>query len=361
MAEEKLVRVTHEQLHKLIKDKFMAAGLPEDQAEETANHLVYADSNGVHSHGAVRVEYYSERIAKGGINCNPKIKFEQTGPATGIFHGDNAQGQYVANLALEPLIRMAKEVGVAVVGVSRCGHTGTLSYYCRKLAEAGLISIAMTQSDPMVVPFGGAEPYYGTNPIGFAAPRAHGGPIVVDLATTVQAWGKVLDKRSKNELIPDTWAVGPDGNPTTDPHNIAGLVPIAGPKGYALMMMVDILASILVGLPFGKHVSSMYSDLTAGRNLGQFYIAIDPERFAGLDQFKADIDKTVEELHQITPADGYDHVRYPGEGAEERHKLALKEGIEIPEQIYNYLLSDDIHYDHYDNKNAFAEDISKDE
>ena len=163
MSEEKMIKVTPNELHELIQNKLEAAGLPKEQAVETANHLVYADLCGVHSHGAVRVEYYSERINKGGITREPEIVFEKTGESSGVFHGDNAQGQYVANLALEPAIEMAKKSGVAVIGVSKCGHTGTLSYYLRKIAEAGLVGMAMTQSDPMAVPFGGAEPYYGTN------------------------------------------------------------------------------------------------------------------------------------------------------------------------------------------------------
>ena len=138
----------------------------------------------------------------------------------------------------------------------------------------------------MVVPFGGSEVYYGTNPIAFSAPRSNGRPIVFDMATTVQAWGKILDKRSRGESIPDTWAVDETGAPTTDPNQVAGLLPIAGPKGYGLMMMVDILAGVLLGLPFGKGVSSMYADLTEERNLGHTYIIIDPARFRDIEEFK---------------------------------------------------------------------------
>lgn len=352
--EEKLVRVSGDELHKLIKNKLMLAGLPEDQSEETANHLVYADLSGVHSHGTVRVEYYAERINKGGITINPDIRFEKTGESTGIFHGDNAQGHYVANLALEPAIQMAKDTGVAVVGVANCGHTGTLFYYLRKIAAQDLLALAMTPSDPMAVPFGGAEVYYGTNPIGFGAPSATGESLVFDMATTVQAWGKVLDARSKGHSIPDTWAVDENGKPTTDPNNVAGLVPIAGPKGYGLMMMVDVFTSILLGLPFGKHVSSMYDDLHKGRDLSQTFIIIDPERFAGLAQFKDKITKTMQELNAIKPAHGFENVRYPGQESLRRYHKNLEEGVEIPESIIDYLRSDVIHNNAYEGLSAFA-------
>lgn len=354
MTEEKMVRVMPDELHRLIQNKLEAAGLPIEQANETAKHLVYADLCGVHSHGAVRVEYYSERINKGGITRRPNIKFEKTGESSGVFHGDNAQGQYVANLALDPAIKMAKQSGVAVIGVSKCGHTGTLSYYLRKIAEAGLVGVAMTQSDPMAVPFGGAEVYYGTNPIGFGAPSSTETPLIFDMATTVQAWGKILDARSKGKEIPSDWAVNATGTPTTDPKSVRGLMPIAGPKGYGLMMMVDILSGVLLNLPFGKHVSSMYHDLHSGRNLGQLYIILDPARFGNADQFKADITQTMEELNAIKPAEGYASVRYPGQGSNQRYEKNRVNGVDIPESIVSYLQSDVIHTDAFEGLGVFA-------
>lgn len=351
----KTVNVNAGRLHELIKNKLLLAGLTEEQAEETTNHLVYADMIGVHSHGAVRVEYYAERISKGGINTNPELSFEKTGASTGIFHGDNAQGHYVANKAIEPAIEMAKESGSAVVGVSRVGHTGTLSYYLRKIAEQDLIGIAVTQSDPMVVPYGGSEVYYGTNPIAFAVPRSNGDPIVFDMATTVQAWGKILDARSKGNDIPDTWAVDETGAPTTDPNAVAGLLPIAGPKGYGLMMMVDILAGVLLGLPFGKSVTSMYADLTEDRNLGHTYIIIDPSRFRDVEDFKADMGRTVDELHAVTPATGFDQVYYPGELSSLARERNLEAGVDIPVSIMDYLESDEIYINSYDGKGVFAD------
>lgn len=353
--EEKTVNIKEDRLHELMKNKFMLAGMPEDQAEETANHLVYANMVGVHSHGAVRVEYYSERILKGGVNLDPDLSFEKTGPSTAIFHGDNGQGHYVVNEALEPSIQMAKDSGVAVVGISKVSHTGTMSYYLRKISEQGLFGFAVTQSDPMIVPFGGADVYYGTNPIAFSAPRANGVPVVFDMATSVQAWGQILDARSRGQDIPDTWAVDAEGAPTTDPDNVAGLLPIAGPKGYGLMMMVDILAGVLLGLPFGKSVSSMYHDLSEGRNLGHTFILIDPSRFRDQKEFEQDIERTISELHAITPAPGFDQVYYPGELdvlAMENHQ---KNGIDLPESMINYLESDEVYIKSYDGKGIFAD------
>lgn len=192
-----IVIVQYKELYELIKKKLMKAGLKEEHSAEVANHLAFADCSGIHSHGSVRVDYYAERISKGGVTLDPNMYFERTGNSTGIFHGDNGVGQYVAKLAMEHTINMAKETGVAVVGISKMSHGGALAYYVKEMAKNDLIGISMCQSDPMVVPYGGKEIYYGTNPIAFSAPSASGEPIVFDMATSVQAWGKILDARSK--------------------------------------------------------------------------------------------------------------------------------------------------------------------
>ncbi len=349
------MKVTKEKLKDLISTKLHKAGLTEEHANGVADVLVHADARGVHSHGAMRVEYYAERIAKGGINNEPNFKFEKTGPCTAVFDGDNGVGHVAAKLAMDEAIKMAKENGIAVVGVKKISHSGALSYFVGQAAHENLIGISVCQSDPMVVPFGGAAPYYGTNPIAFAAPGKDGDQITFDMATTVQAWGKVLHARSKNEPIPETWAVDSNGEPTTDPFKVNALLPIAGPKGYGLMMMVDVLSGILLGLPFGGKVSSMYHDLTEYRNLGQLHIVINPDFFTTLSAFQEGISTTMQDLNNIKPAPGYDKVYYPGQRSAERVKKYEENGIEIVDDIYEYLTSDVIHNNAYDHKNPFAE------
>lgn len=353
-SQEKYIYLRKEELKSLIKKKIKSAGLSEEHAETVADHLAYADSRGVHSHGAMRVEYYAERIAKGGMNAHPNMSFTRTGPCTGIYDGDNATGFVVAKNAMEEAIGIARENGIAVVGMHRMAHCGTLSYYLRMAAAEGMIGISMCQSDPMVVPYGGSSAFFGTNPIGFAAPINDRETLVFDMATTVGAWGKILDHRSKKEAIPDTWAVGSDGYPTTDPFDVRGLLPIAGPKGYGLMLMVDVLSGILTGAPYGPHVTSMYADLSSGRELGQIHIVINPEYFCGRSEFQARLQSMINELHAVKPAPGCGGVRYPGESSDIRAEKYLQTGIPVVESIYNYLVSDDIHYDHYDHGNPFA-------
>lgn len=349
-----MVRIAKAELKDLMKNKIHKAGLKEDHADVVADVLAHADARGVHSHGAMRVEYYAERIAKGGITHDPAFEFKKTGPSSGVFEGDNGAGHVAAKMAMDEAIDLAKESGIAIVGVKHISHSGALSYFVDQAAREDMVGISMCQSDPMVVPYGGAEPYYGTNPIAFAAPGEDDQIVTFDMATTVQAWGKVLHARSKNEEIPDTWAVDADGNPTTDPTKVNALVPIAGPKGYGLMLLVDVLSGILLGLPYGDKVSSMYHDLTKGRDLGQLHIVINPSFFTDLDSFKANLSASMNDLNNIKPAAGFDIVNWPGQRSMAREKAYEEDGIEIVDEIHEYLLSDVIHNNAYDDKDPFA-------
>ena len=350
------MKLSRIELKTLMKNKLMAAGLSEPHAETTAEILTWSHERGYASHGAVRVEYYSERIFKGGITTAPKFTWKETGPCSGIFDGDNGVGYVVAVEGMKKAIEMAKESGIAVVGMTNMSHSGSIGYYAEMAAKEDLVAITFCQSDPMAVPYGGTEPYYGTNPISFAAPTADERTVVFDMATTVQAWGKILDKRSQGASIPADWAVDEKGLPVTDSHLVNALVPIAGAKGYGLMMMVDIFSGVLLGVPFGKHVSSMYHDLSEGRCLGQMHIVMDPARFVGIEQFKKNMSQVLDELGSMPAAEGYGKVYYPGERAVMRRDKAYAEGgIEVVDELVEYLKSDNIHFDRYDHKNRFAD------
>ena len=348
------MRIAKADLKELMKNKFIKAGLLEEHADIVADVLVHADARGVHSHGAMRVEYYAERIAKGGTTTRPKFSFEKTGPCSAIFDGDNASGQVVAKLAMDEAITMARETGIAVVGCKRLGHSGALSYFVQQAAREKLIGISLCQSDPMAVPYGGAEPFFGTHPVALSAPGADGRMITVDMASTITAWGKILHARSKHESIPGDGAVDADGEFTTDPYKVNALVHIAGAKGYGLAMMVDILSGVLLGLPYGNKVSSMYHDLSEGRNLGQLHIVIDPAYFTDLTGFLQNINNMMDDINSLKPAAGFKQVLFPGQASAMREKAYERDGIEIVDDIYEYLVSDVIHNNKYDHKGNFA-------
>jgi ureidoglycolate dehydrogenase (NAD+) len=223
-------KIAPRELFELMKGKLHKAGLTEEHADIVADVLLHAELRGVDSHGAIRVEYYSERINKGGTNRSPRFKFNKTGPCSGIFEGDNGAGHVVAKLGMEQAIKMAKENGISVVGMRELGHAGALSYFVQMAATEELCSISVCQSDPMAVPYGAAEPFYGTHPIAFGAPGKDGRDVIIDLATTISAWGRVLSARAKGTKHPA--AVDKDGNITDDPFKVTALLHIAGAKGY---------------------------------------------------------------------------------------------------------------------------------
>jgi len=348
------MRITKADLKELMKKKFIKAGLLEEHADIVADVLAHADARGVHSHGAMRVEYYCERISKGGTTKRPNFSFTKTGPCSAIFDGDNAAGHVVAKLGMDEAIKMAKETGIAVVGCRRLGHSGALSYFVQQAAREKLIGISLCQSDPMAVPYGGAEAFFGTHPIALAAPGADGRMITVDMASTVTAWGKILHARSKHESIPGDGAVDENGEFTTDPFKVNALVHIAGAKGYGLAMMVDILSGVLLGVPYGNKVTSMYHDLSEGRNLGQLHIVIDPAYFTNLESFLQNINNMMNDINALKPATGYKQVMYPGQSSAIREQNYERDGIEIVDDIYEYLVSDVVHKNAYDHKGAFA-------
>ena len=349
-----MTRIAVEKLTALIVRKLVLAGLSAEHAGMVAASLVHADARGVHSHGVLRVEYYAERISKGGTNLAPRFVVERRAPAAAVFDGDNGAGHVAAFEAIEVAIEIAREQGVAAVGVRRIGHSGALSFFVEQAARQGLVALSMCQSDPMAVPYGGAEPYYGTNPIAFAAPGEGDDRMMLDMATTVQAWGKVLNARMRGEAIPPDWAVDASGAPTTDADAVRALLPIAGPKGYGLMMMVDVLAGMLLGLPFGKHVSSMYHDLSAGRELGQLHLVIDPAAFTDACAFRSRVSQAMRELSASTPAAGVERVLYPGEDCVLRERESKRLGVEVDDAVLAYLESEVIHRNAYAGKDPFA-------
>ena len=200
-------------------------------------------------------------------------------------------------MGMEHAIKTAQQNGVAVVGISRMGHSGAISYFVQQAARAGLVGISMCQSDQWWCRLA-ARIYYGTNPLAFAAPGEGDEILTFDMATTVQAWGKVLDARSRNMSIPDT---GRSIKRCTNNRSVRGTcsAPRRRAEGYGLMMMIDVLSGVLLGLPFGRQVSSMYDDLHAGRNLGQLHLLL-IRTFLLSEIFRQHLSQTMRELNAIT-------------------------------------------------------------
>ncbi|CDQ18479.1 ureidoglycolate dehydrogenase [Halobacillus karajensis] len=326
-------------LKALVVDKLVGAEVSEEHAEVVADVLIHADLRGVSSHGVLRTEHYVKRMLMGGMNANPEFKVERKGSAGALFDGDNGMGHVITKEAMDEAIKLSKENGIGIVGVINSSHCGALSYYAEQAAKEDTISMVMTHTDSAVVPFGGAEPYFGTNPIAYGFPANKHKPMILDMATSNVAFGKVLHARETGKEIPDNWGVDEKGNPVTDPNLVKHLLPASGPKGYGLGLVVDVMTGVLTGSTFGPDIPPMYGDYNNYRQLSHVIVTIDPGLFIGKKEFLSNIDQMIDELHAVQPAEGVSSVMVPGEPEQWKEEARKIEGIPVPKSIYGYLKS----------------------
>src|SRR5258706_10349759 len=286
-------------------------GVPPDEAKLVGESLVQTSVWGVDSHGVLRLTHYLNRLTIGSIKCAAVPVVMRTGPVTAQVHGEDGLGIIHATLAMETAIEMAKDAGVGVVGVGHSSHCGAMQLYTRMATREHLVGIALTHSSSVVVPHGGRDKYFGTNPLSIAFPRAGGEPVCLDMATSQVAWNKVLNARIEGHDLDEGVAVDAKGEPTVDPHAARAAVPLGGPiygyKGYGLAFMIDLLCGAMNGMTYGRHINSMYEDLQNPRKIGHLVIAIDPDRFAGGATLEATVDAVVRDLK--TQGD----IPFPGE------------------------------------------------
>ncbi len=332
---DEMIRVQAEELENLAAMRLHEAGMTVPDAETVARILAFADLRGTHSHGVLRVEHYVERIIKGGINLEPDLSVKEIRPVVGLIDADGGMGHIAAKMATEKAIEIARDQGIALIGVKNSSHCGALAYYVNMALEEKMASMVSANTDSAVVPFGGKKRFFGTNPFAFGFP-GESGSILLDMATSEVAFGKIFYAREKGIKIPEGWAVTEDGEFTTDANAAYSLFPFGGYKGYGINMMVEALTGLLVGGVFGPYVKPMYSDLESFRNLSGFHLVIDPSIFTGPAVFTT-AQAMIDELHSQPPAPGHEKVMVPGELEAAAMQRSLSDGIDIPSGIYNYL------------------------
>lgn len=331
------VTIQADEARQLVIKKLTEAGLKRQHAEKVADVLIHADLRNVNSHGVLRTEHYVNRLKAGGINPNAQITFKVTGPVTGVVDGDDGFGHVIADVAMDHAIEMAKQNGVGMVTAINSSHCGALSYFVQKAAEAQMIGIAMTHTDKIVVPFGGKTPFLGTNPIAYGVPAKSKKPLILDMATSNVALGKILQAREEGKEIPEGWGVDENGAPVTDPHKVVALSPFGGPKGYGLSVIVDVFSGLLAGAAFGPHVRSMYENLEQKRKLGHYFCAIHPGFFTDKERFLEQMDQMIAELQAVEPAPGFERVYVPGEIEHMHEERNREKGITIAQTVYEFL------------------------
>lgn len=329
-------------LEGLIADALRACNLPEESARRIGRLMVEADLTGADGHGVFRLPNYVKRLKGGAVNPVPLIHVERAGPGVALVDGDNGMGHLVMSTAAETAASLAREIGVAWVGVRRSNHAGPAALYVDMLAKRGLVGIysAVASSNHMAI-WGGTSSLLGTNPLAIAIPAGEGKPpVLLDIATTVVSYG-TIKKHALNDIpMPEGWLVSKaDGSAITDPRRSGEglLLPIGGYKGSGLALMLGLLAGTLNGAAFGKDVVDFNADSTSETNTGHFILALDVARFMRPDMFAAILETQLAELRADTPLPGTGGVRIPGDRRATLRETRARDGVPMPPPLVRQL------------------------
>ena len=320
-----------ERVARIIARLAAASGIPEPDADILADALVDADLHGVSTHGVTRLDIYVRRIRAGLIDPRAELQVQATRPAVLAVDAANGVGQIQAVKTLRRLMPLARQYGTATATIRRSQHFGALSYYCNLAAAEDMILLAMTNGEPAMSPTGGCQAFFGTNPIAASFPTGRGFSVKIDLATSVVARGNIIAANKAGRSIPEGWGLDSDGQPTTDAAEVlAGTVlTMAGPKGYALALMVEVLCGVLSGAAVGSDVGSMYKDLNRSQDVGHFFCLLDIAAFVAIDEFKRRIDAAIDRIKSCRRSPGIDEILVPGERSHRTAQQRRAHGIPI--------------------------------
>ncbi len=324
----------------LIIDAMGKSGLPAADAAKVAELMLEADLIGADAHGVFRLPQYCLRIKLGGLNPRPKITVERTAPATALVNGDNGMGHLVVSRAMETAIELARENGVAWIGMRMSNHAGAAGVYAALTLKADMIGMYAAVANANHMPLaGGSEPLLGTNPFAIAVPAGQEPPLVLDIATSIVSYGTIKNHRLQNIPLQDDWMVDPKtGEAVIDARKSAEalLLPMAGYKGAGLALMIGMLAGTLNGALFGRDCVDFNADPEKVNNTGQFVLALDPARFQPLDKFKAEVDRHARELRASKTLPGQT-VRLPGDARAKRRADRLANGLALAPELLKEL------------------------
>jgi L-2-hydroxycarboxylate dehydrogenase (NAD+) len=326
------LRVSAGQLRNFIGAALRSLGMPDDDAATVAALMADADLQGSDGHGVIRLPQYARRIRAGGLNLHPEIRVVQERPGMALIDGDNGMGHLVMTRAAELAIAKARVAGVAWVGARMSNHAGPASLYARKPLAHDMLGMYFAVGNANhLPPWGGLDMLLSTNPIAVAVPAGRHTAIVLDMATTVAAYGKVKAKAQRGEQMPEGWMIDQQGRPLTDPRRAdeGFLLPIGGYKGYGLALIVGLLAGTLNGAALGKDVVDFNRDDTSATNTGQAIVAIDIAAFGDLAAFKDRVDTLIDDLRGSRRMPDVDRIWLPGEQSEGRRVEYSRDGIPI--------------------------------
>jgi len=332
---------------------FRHFGVSQDDAAQAADVLACADLRGIDSHGVARLHSYFELLNEGRINPQPQIKLIRSTASTATIDGDNGLGLVVAPHANRMAMDLAEKSGTGWVSVCNTNHFGIAGYYVLKALERDMIGWAMTNSTKLVAPLWGAEAMLGTNPIAIAFPGKQEPPIVIDMATSAVALGKIEMALRKGSSIPSGWGTDHNGNNATNPEDIikgGALLPLGsdrergGHKGYCLAMMVDILSCVLSGANWGPFavpfaIRNAIPTRTVGKGIGHFFGAMRIDAFIDAEAFKGQVDEYIRVFRATKPVPGTGGPLIPGDPERQAEQARLKEGVLLLPSVVEELVA----------------------
>jgi LDH2 family malate/lactate/ureidoglycolate dehydrogenase len=332
--------VTADSLGNFIRAAFTACDLPADDAARIAGLMVEADLIGADNHGIFRLPQYVRRIRVGGVATRPTIAVLRETDGTALIDGGNAMGHLVMHKAAQLAIDKAEKRGVAWVGTRNSNHAGPASLYAAMPLARDMIGlyIAVGNANHMA-PTGGIGMLLSTNPIAIAVPTHEEPPVVLDMATSVAAYGKVKGKAQRGEMMPEGWMMDFQGRPLTDPKRAGEgfVLPIGGYKGYGLALLFGLLAGTLNGAAMGSDVIDFNADDSSKTNTGQLIVALRTDAFGPVDNFKRSVDRVIRELRASERLPGVEAIHIPGEGSHAKRLARRAGGIPLHPSLVTQL------------------------
>jgi LDH2 family malate/lactate/ureidoglycolate dehydrogenase len=314
---------------------FARAGMPEADAKIVADVLVWANLRGVDTHGVTRIPRYVDLIEGGDMNPRPAITIRTETPASVLIEADRAAGPIAMTRATAEAMRKARDAGIGLALVRATTHTAALGYYTLAAAREGMAAIALAASWPNVAYHGARAAGVSTSPISIAVPGGDG-PVVLDMATSIVSMGKLNQAKRTGEAIPAGWALDKDGNPTTDPRAAQIPLPMAGPKGSGLSLMIECITSLIAANPL---LAESLEGTPEGRRHRQngLVIAIDLARFGDPEKFRSEVDRLVKALKSLPVDPEAGEILMPGERGRRTFERRSRDGIPVPRAIHGEL------------------------
>ena len=326
-------RVPVSVLEAYCRDVLQAVGVSEEDAACIAASLAAADSRGISSHGAARLlGVYIRRLRVGSTRPRPNIRMVQRTGGVVLLDGDGGPGQVVGTEAMRLAVTLAREHGVGVVGVRNSSHFGIGAFFVEQATRAGMVGMAMSNATPNMPPAGARSRFLGTNPLAIGVPGPDSErPIVLDMATSVVARGKIVMADKHGDPIPPGWAMTDAGEPTTNAAEalLGAVLPMAGYKGSGLAMMIDILSGVLTGAASGQDVVDLYDRSDRPQDLGHFFLAIDVAAFCPPGEFQARVSRYAEQVRLQPRVPGVEQILLPGDKERSRAAESAVAGIPL--------------------------------